>query len=143
MSVGERMKHIREQKGLNADQLAKKIGVSRSTIYRYEKGDIEKVPVEVISNIADALDVDLTYLMGIKNTDTANQINTVVSKLHYDRQKKVLNFAADQLGAQNDNAFIETLAAHQADSSHNINNTEANKISKYLDDRINKFNGDK
>ncbi|WP_404882636.1 helix-turn-helix domain-containing protein [Lacticaseibacillus paracasei] len=49
MNVGERMKTIRKQKGISADSLAAKIGVSRSTVFRYEKGDIEKVPSTAIT----------------------------------------------------------------------------------------------
>lgn len=31
---------------MSADELAEKLGVSRSTIFRYEKGDIDKVPAD-------------------------------------------------------------------------------------------------
>ena len=57
MNVGDRMKSIRKQQGISADQLAESIGVSRSTIFRYEKGDIEKMPIEVVANVASSLHV--------------------------------------------------------------------------------------
>lgn len=59
MNVGERMKAIRKQQGISADVLAEAIGVSRSTIFRYEKGDIEKLPIEVVAHVASALHVSL------------------------------------------------------------------------------------
>ena len=65
MNVGDRMKSIRKQQGISADQLAESIGVSRSTIFRYEKGDIEKMPIEVVANVASSLHVSLIDLMGI------------------------------------------------------------------------------
>ena len=40
MNVGERIKIRRKELGYNADYLAKHLGVSRSTIFRYEKGEI-------------------------------------------------------------------------------------------------------
>lgn len=46
--TGEQMKKRRKQLNMSADELAEKLGVSRSTIFRYEKGDIDKVPVEYI-----------------------------------------------------------------------------------------------
>lgn len=144
MNVGERMKNIRKKKGINADQLAAKIGVSRSTIFRYEKGDIEKVPVDVVSKVADALNVDLTYLMGLKPDEITGEINKVVTSLHHDRQKKVLAYAQEQL---TDQISImdgpETLAAHQADPNHKINDQEAKEIGDYLDGEIDKYNSDK
>ena len=38
--TGEQMKKRRKQLNMSADELAEKLGVSRSTIFRYEKGDI-------------------------------------------------------------------------------------------------------
>ena len=39
--TGEQIKKRRKQLGMSADELAEKLGVSRSTIFRYEKGDID------------------------------------------------------------------------------------------------------
>ena len=53
--TGEQIKKRRKQLGMSADELAEKLGVSRSTIFRYEKGDIDKVPAEYAKPLADAL----------------------------------------------------------------------------------------
>lgn len=42
MTTGERMKQRRKEIGLSAEKVAERLGVSPATIYRYEKGDIEK-----------------------------------------------------------------------------------------------------
>ena len=44
MTTGERMKFRRKELGLSADEVAAALNVSRATIFRYEKGDIEKLP---------------------------------------------------------------------------------------------------
>lgn len=64
MTVGERMKARRKSLGISADKVAEALGVSRSTIFRYEKGDIEKVPSEQLEPIADVLNTSVGYLMG-------------------------------------------------------------------------------
>ena len=64
MTIGERIKEKRELLGLSAEELAKKIGKDRATIYRYEKGDIEKMPINIIGVLSDALDCSPLYLMG-------------------------------------------------------------------------------
>ncbi len=64
MTVGERIKFRRKQLGITADTLAEKVGVSRSTVFRWEKGDIEKVPGDTLVPIANALSVTPAYLMG-------------------------------------------------------------------------------
>lgn len=52
MKTGQRIKEIREAKKITATELAQKLGVHHSTIYRYEKGDIEKVPTNILEDIA-------------------------------------------------------------------------------------------
>ncbi|MCB5222894.1 helix-turn-helix domain-containing protein [Lactiplantibacillus pentosus] len=101
MNVGDRMKSIRKQQGISADQLAESIGVSRSTIFRYEKGDIEKMPIEVVANVASSLHVSLIDLMGISNDSISEKITEIVSKLNPDRQQNVYNYADNQLKEQN------------------------------------------
>lgn len=50
---------------MSADELAKRIGKDRSTIYRYESGDIDKVSVDMLEPLALALDTTPAYLMGL------------------------------------------------------------------------------
>lgn len=71
--TGERIKERRKQLNMSADELAEKLGVSRSTIFRYEKGDIDKVPAEYMKVLSKALRATPAYLMGWENnleTDT-------------------------------------------------------------------------
>lgn len=65
MSVtGERMQTRRKELGISADTLAEYLGVSRSTVFRYENGDIEKVPANLLSDIAKFLKTSESFLMG-------------------------------------------------------------------------------
>ena len=48
MKVYERIKALRKERGLTAEQVAEAIGVSRATIYRYETKDIENMPITVL-----------------------------------------------------------------------------------------------
>ena len=63
MNVGERIKARRKELGISADDLAKQIGVDRTTMFRYEKGTIEKMPVSALIPIANALRVDPVWLL--------------------------------------------------------------------------------
>lgn len=65
MSVtGKRIQERRKQLGISADMLAEHLGVSRSTIFRYENGSIEKFPANFVSRIAKYLQTSEKYLMG-------------------------------------------------------------------------------
>ncbi len=77
-NTGQRIKSRRKQKQMSADEVASKLGVSRSTIFRYENGHIEKVPANVLERLAEILDTTPTYLMGWDDdSNTSNTSNTL------------------------------------------------------------------
>lgn len=69
MTTGQRMKDRRKAIGLSAEKVAEILGVSPATIYRYENGDIEKVPGDRLGPIASALQTTPAYLMGWTDGD--------------------------------------------------------------------------
>ena len=60
---GDRLKLLRNRKGLSQAEFAKQIGVSKSSVNMYERGDREP-NFETLEAIADYFNVDLDYLMG-------------------------------------------------------------------------------
>lgn len=85
MSVGERIKQRRKELGISADDLGKVLGKDRSTVFRYEKGDIEKLPVDILRPIAAALHTTPEYLMGWEEVQKNNDILTdIVVRLRSD-----------------------------------------------------------
>jgi transcriptional regulator with XRE-family HTH domain len=68
LTTGERIKRLRKEKGMNAEALAEKCGLSPATIYRYEKGDIENFGYDKLIPLAAALNVDPSYLLGVEKT---------------------------------------------------------------------------
>ena len=95
---------------MSADELATSVGVSRSTIFRYEKGDIEKVGPDVLKKIADRLNVSPADLMGwddtpvqelkIPTSPLVQKITEKAVKLTAPRKQKVLDFTENQLREQ-------------------------------------------
>ena len=64
MTVGDRIKLTRTQKGLTQDQLAECAGVSKQAIYKYENNIVTNIPGEKLAAIAKRLGVSPAYLMG-------------------------------------------------------------------------------
>jgi transcriptional regulator with XRE-family HTH domain len=61
------VKRIRERRielGMSYQDVADATGLSKSTIQRYETGAIRKVPINQIEDLARALHVTPSYLMG-------------------------------------------------------------------------------
>ena len=63
-TTGERIRERRKEINMTADRLADILEVSRSTVFRYENGEIEKVPAPIMMKIASALNTTAAYLMG-------------------------------------------------------------------------------
>ncbi len=87
MTVGDRIKIRRKQLGISADLLASKVGVSRSTVFRWEKGDIEKVPGDTLVPIAKALGVTPSFLMGWEADYEVAQDNEMAELLQTLRER--------------------------------------------------------
>lgn len=64
VNIGDRIKQRRKEIGLSADVVADALGVDRSTVYRYESQDIDKMPIHIIGPLAKILNVSPAYLLG-------------------------------------------------------------------------------
>ena len=64
MTKGKRIKHLRENKGINQTDLAKKIGVSKQTLYKYENDIVTNIPSNIIELIAEELKTTPWHIMG-------------------------------------------------------------------------------
>lgn len=71
MDVGKRIKERRKELNLSVDELAKKLNKNRTTVYRYEKGDIENLPMDILGPLAKALNTTPAYLMGWDDKPTS------------------------------------------------------------------------
>lgn len=78
MNIGKRIRARRQELDMSMEELGKLIGKNRSTIFRYEKGEIENLPLDILEPIAKALHTTPQKLMGWeqvqKNNDTLADI---------------------------------------------------------------------
>lgn len=63
MTFGEKVKNERNRLGLNQDELAKKIGVTRRVISSYENDSSRPRGTERYKKLAEALGVSINYLL--------------------------------------------------------------------------------
>lgn len=66
MSFGDRLRDARIAKGMTQEQLAAQIGVAKSTLTGYEKGNREP-DLYKIKKIINVLGVDSKYLLGAEH----------------------------------------------------------------------------
>jgi transcriptional regulator with XRE-family HTH domain len=61
--IGNRLKAFRLGSGLSADEIAARLGISRTALYRFEKGELAKI--ETLEKLADLLAVSIPTLLGV------------------------------------------------------------------------------
>lgn len=66
MDIGERIKMLRTQQGLTLEEVGTRVGVGKSTVRKWESGQIANMRRDKIALLAKALNVTPTYLMGWK-----------------------------------------------------------------------------
>lgn len=90
MTVGERIKFLRTQKGMTLEELGNMVGVGKSTVRKWENGMIANMRRDKISKLANALEVTPTFLMGWQEDpnlsdrdDKLSEIDQLLSKSGY------------------------------------------------------------
>src|SRR5919201_2388796 len=61
--IGNRLKAFRLGSGLSADEIANRLGISRTALYRFEKGELAKI--ETLEKLSELLDVSIPTLLGV------------------------------------------------------------------------------
>lgn len=63
MTIGERIKNLRESRGLTLEQVGSFVGVNKATVQRYETGEID-IKRSVAIRLGEIFNVSPAYLMG-------------------------------------------------------------------------------
>ena len=98
--IGEKIKELRQAAGISAEQIAGFLHVSPATVYRYENGDISKMPAKFIKPLAEYLHTTPADLMGWDDTPpgyslTGEEIRLITS--YRSASKEIKNAALNML----------------------------------------------
>ena len=86
--IGQRLKAYRLGSGLSADELAKKIGISRTALYRFEQGELAKI--DTLEKLAELLGVSIPTLLGVG-------IEYIPSAVSYFERVRQIEESAEQI----------------------------------------------
>lgn len=117
MTIGERIKEKRKSKGYTLEQLADEIGITKSTVLKYENGSIA-IPSDKIEKIAKSLNVSPAYLMGWNEEKNQNKVQddiiitynlTPDELLEYEKIKNINRalFFNDNRGSEEDKEELD------------------------------------
>lgn len=106
-TIGERINQLRLRRNMTMTELAEKIGETKQTIYKYEKGVVTNIPLVKIEAIAKALNCPPVALTGWveqepeKKPDlTHEQLLKLFDSLSPDAQRLVLDQLKGAVQAQ-------------------------------------------
>ncbi len=67
VDMGERIKSLRESHKMTQEELGAIIGVQKSAVRKYEKGEVQNLKRSSIKKLADHFNVSPSYLMGLSD----------------------------------------------------------------------------
>lgn len=70
--MARKIKELRQAKGLTLEQVAKVVGVGKSTVRKWETGMIANMKRDKIADLAKALGTTPAYLMGWEDEEKQN-----------------------------------------------------------------------
>jgi transcriptional regulator with XRE-family HTH domain len=79
MTLSDRVRKRREELGMTLTEVADKMGVSTSTVMRYETQNIENITAANLEKLAEALNITPGYLMG---WDEKDELQEYLDMLH-------------------------------------------------------------
>ena len=83
MDIGDRIRQLREEKGMTLEELGNKVGVGKSTVRKWEIGMIENMRRDKIAKVAAALDVTPDYLIGWNDSDKNYEVLIETYKMRH------------------------------------------------------------
>lgn len=107
MEIGEKIKSIRERRGLDQSTLAERINISQSKMNKIETGYQKRLEPEIIRDIAKELNVTADELLGVEKRDAVQTDNFPFDRVGISRedfenrsayQQEVLQWAASPDG---------------------------------------------
>lgn len=71
MSFSEKLAQAMKDKEMSTRQLSELTGIPKSAIQRYTSGETEKIPIDRMIRMAEAMGIDPAYVMGWASDSTA------------------------------------------------------------------------
>ncbi len=69
-TIGEKIYELRMRRGMTQSELGEKIGESKQTVYKYERGIITNIPLPKVEALAKALNCTPAALTGWESQET-------------------------------------------------------------------------
>ncbi|MBC7778891.1 MAG: helix-turn-helix transcriptional regulator, partial [Proteobacteria bacterium] len=86
--IGNRLRAFRLGSGLSADEIARRLDISRAALYRFEKGELAKI--DTLEKLSELLGVSVPTLLGVG-------VEYIGSAVAYFERLRQIEESADQI----------------------------------------------
>lgn len=97
MTIPEKIKYYRIKNNMTLEELGNAVGVGKSTVRKWETGQIANMKIDKIEKLAAALKINPIKLMGWKNNPQEElideQIISLIASLNDEQKQTILNIA--------------------------------------------------
>ena len=115
MTIGERIRQLREERKISQTELAEAAETTKQNLYKYENGIITNSPTDNIEKMAKKLSVSPAYLMGWKEealnrkdeADIADAMERFIEQLS--TAKEALMFDGEPLDDESRDLLLASL----------------------------------
>src|SRR5699024_11391847 len=73
MTVGDLIKHYRQIRGIALTKMAADTGIARTTLYRYERNSIKKIPPEKLVSVSVYLNIPYDVVINVLSDNNASE----------------------------------------------------------------------
>lgn len=95
MTIGQRIRECRKNKGMTQDELAERLLTKKSTVSAYENDKID-IKISILKQIAKELDTTVFYLTGEQDEDISNEVMQMAMVLQQIQSKELRKVAIEQ-----------------------------------------------
>lgn len=79
IEIGQRIRHKRKSLNLTQFELAMRVGLTESSISRYESGKIATMPTLTIKKICKVLEMDTSELLGLESNSFEYDLKEILA----------------------------------------------------------------
>lgn len=80
MTIGEKIRELRKQRGMTQTELAEKLKTTKQTIGKYEQGIVTNLPLYRVQELADVFGVAPEALVGWEEKEKPAEIDGQISE---------------------------------------------------------------
>jgi len=104
MTVNQKIRIMRKERNITTTVLSEKIGISQSSVVRYENGSVKYVPLDLLDKMAEVFGCSVDDLIEGDSRYTQKKNRAKSKQLSEDEQNLLVKFR--ELSAKEKNAVI-------------------------------------